>query len=151
MRTVLLVCLFVAAAPLAGRAQDSNSSDKPTRKGDPLTVKGCLSGNALEATETSAIDASALLAGGLTFRLTGDKALLKELRQKHEGKVVEVKGVLKSNLPQQDPQTRNIGRVRVGIGSPAATPGTPQAEARRSVPVLEVKSFDGSATTSCGR
>jgi hypothetical protein len=86
----------------------------------------------------------------MTFRLTGDKALLKQLRDEHDGKVVEVEGVLKSELPKESVATRKVGRMRITIGTPSANPASQEAETRRSLPVLEVTAFDGS-TTSCGR
>jgi hypothetical protein len=38
--------------------------------------------------------------------------------------------------------------MKVTIGAPAVNPVSPQAQTQRSLPVLEVKSFNGS-TTSC--
>lgn len=148
--TLLLGCLLVMTGS-SGFAQEKDRTDKPTRKGDPLSVTGCLSGAALDATETSAPEASGLLAGGLTFRLTGNKALLKDLRDRHDRKVVRVRGVLKSDLPQPGGLLRGGGRVRITIGAASPSSGRPEAESRRVLPVLEVQSFDGSAQTSCGR
>lgn len=148
MRYLFLLCCLPLAVHVPVLAQTGDSPS--TRKGDTLAVKGCLTGNALEATETSAPDLTGLLAGGLTFRLTGDKGLLKQLRSSHDRKLVEVKGVLKSDLAQQAGQSRNVGRVRIGIGTASPNSGRPEAETRRSLPVLEVTSFEG-ASTSCAR
>jgi hypothetical protein len=82
--------------------------------------------------------------------LTGDKKLIKQLRDEHDGRVVSVEGVLKSDLRSDDGQTTNVGGVRIGIGTPASAPGRPDAESQRSLPVLDVKSFEGGPTT-CGR
>jgi hypothetical protein len=108
-----------------------------------------LRGGALEATESEALDATGLLAGGLTFRLTGDKSLLKQLREKHDGKVVEVRGVLKSDLPHPSGGSQSLGKMRIRIGAPTPSPNSPDAESRRVLPVLEVKSFDGAGATAC--
>ena len=150
MRYRIMLCCLVAATHAAGVAQEKDTADRPTRKGDTLTVKGCLSGAALAATEASAPDVSALLANGLTFRLTGEKALVKRLRDEHDRRVVEVRGVLKSDLPQHDGQSHKLGNMRITIGAASPAAGRPEAEARRSLPVLEVKSFEG-GSTSCGR
>lgn len=151
MRTsaILTICLALSSLAAAGTTQEGKAA-KPPEKGDTLEVKGCLSGGALEATEAEALDMTGLLAAGLTFRLTGDKALLKEMREKHDRRIVSVSGVLKSDLPQAGGSARTLGGVRIAIGGAEPSPNSPRAESRRAVPVLEVKSFDGGAT-SCGR
>jgi hypothetical protein len=150
MRHALFFCCVVMAPVLLGSAGQSGEGDRPTRKGDALTVTGCLSGTSLAATETSAPDAAILLAGGLTFRLTGDKALLRQLRARHDRRIVEVSGTLKSDLPRHDAQARTFGGMRIGIGAPSPGVGRPEAESRRALPVLEVQEFEG-GTTYCGR
>lgn len=120
------------------------------QKGDVIVVRGCLKGNSLEAAELKSAEGSELPSNGMTFRLTGEKALLKQLKEEHDARVVSVEGVLKSDLPKETVTSRRIGGVRIGIGSPETNPGSREAESRRSVPVLQVKSFDGS-TIVCGR
>lgn len=149
MRHAIALCVIVTSASLAAAPQKERPSGAP-KKGDAVTVKGCLTGTALEATELGSIDQTGGLSSGLTFRLTGNKSLLKQLRDEHDGHLVEIEGVLKSELPQENVSTRRVGKVRITIGSPAANPASPDAAARRSVPVLEVKSFD-SAGTTCRR
>ncbi len=152
MRTAVLVCVLLAVVGTRAVAQqDEKPVAKPVQKGDSLRVTGCLAGGALEATESEALESSGVLVGGLTFRLTGDKALLKQLRDKYDRQVVAVTGVLKSALPQQEGQSRTVGRTRITIGGATPNPNSPHAENRRALPVLEVKSFDGVATISCGR
>jgi hypothetical protein len=146
----LLCCCLVLATAATAATESAQTADRATRKGDPLTVKGCLSGTSLVATETSAADTTALLAEGLTFRLAGDKALLRQLRQEHDRRLVEVRGILKSNLPQAGAQPRSLGGMRIGIGATAPMTGRPEGEARRVLPVLEVTAFDG-GSTFCGR
>jgi hypothetical protein len=150
MRRAIILCVLLAASAVAFAAQKEKPVASAMKKGDTIAVKGCLTGGALEATDLAHQDSTGELSTGITFRLTGEKTLLKQMRDKHDGKIVEVEGVLKSDLPQQTVQSHKIGKMRVRIGAPSARPGSPDAEARRSVPVLEVKSFDGS-TTTCGR
>jgi len=147
MRHLTLLCCFLASVSFTALAQEDAPPAKPIQKGDQIVVKGCLSGTALDATEASGLEA-ALSDGGLTFRLTGDRGLLKSLRQKHDRTIVEVKGVLKSDPPLAG--GRRIGRTRIAIGAAAPAAGRPEAESRRSVPVVEVKSFEG-GQTSCAR
>src|SRR5690349_9169955 len=148
MYSAALLGLALVIAPVAGASWQGK--DKEIKKGDAVTVRGCLTGSALEATDIERKDGATAIAAGRTFRLTGDKKLLKQLRDEHAGKVVSVEGVLKSDLRTDAAgQTANVGRVRVGIGAQSSQPGRPDSESQRSLPVLDVKSFEGGATTSC--
>ena len=144
-----LVAVFVAVA-LTGVLAQEKSPNRTPQKGDSILVKGCLRGLALESTETALADSDAPTMTSLVYRLSGDKALLKKLRDEHEGSVVEVTGILKSTLPPADGLGgRTIGkRVRIGIGSPHIGSGV-DAEANRSLPVLEVKKYEG-VSVKCG-
>ncbi len=72
-----------------------------------------------------------------TYRLQGDKALLKELKDKHDRKVVEVKGILRSSLTGSGIGT-TVGRTRITIG------GDPnRRSAEQPLPVLEAIAFEG--------
>jgi len=147
MRTTIigLLCL---AFPLVSAAQVEKPAKLP-KKGDSIAVRGCLTGTALEATDLANQDITGLLASGVTFRLTGDKNLLKRLRDEHDGKIVDVEGLLKSELPKETVQTRKVGKMKITIGTPSA-PTSATAETKRSLPVLEVTSYDG-GSTSCSR
>jgi hypothetical protein len=151
MRAVLAVGLFVAALSSGAAGQEQKTVGKRVEKGDTITVKGCLAGGALEATESEALESTGLLPGGLTFRLTGKKDLLKDLREKHDRKVVSVTGVLKSDLPREEGQSRSLGRMRITIGGAQPDPNSPSAGSRRSLPVLEARSFVATTDIPCGR
>jgi hypothetical protein len=148
MRAALVLSLILAALPI--QAQRTEKKSGPPKKGDAIAVKGCLSGSALEAAGIRDEESVGTLASGLTFRLTGDKKLLKQLRDQYNGKVVEVEGILKSELPRDTATAGQLGRMRIAIGAPSAAPGSLEAENRRSFPVLQVKAFEGS-TSACGR
>lgn len=152
MRAVLICCLMLATAPLpaTARQEKPEKPQGPPKKGEAISVRGCLTGSALEATELGSVDATGGLSSGVTFQLKGDKALLKDMRDKYDGRVVEVQGILKSDLPQENVTSRKVGKVRITIGSPAANPGSLAAEGQRSQPVLEAKSYEGTITV-CGR
>ena len=146
MRHALAIAMLL---PMAGviRQDKAPSNAPPSKKGDAIAVYGCLRGSSLEATDLGgASEDVSPLTGGMTFRLTGDKALLKELKEKHEKKLVEIRGVLKSNLDQSTGPEAKLGRVRIGIGSPPTGSASAADEAKRAVPVVEVKSYDGRGT-----
>ena len=135
---------------LAAFAIQEKPPSKVPSKGDAIVVRGCLSGTALESSETRIVDRSkSEYSSAVTYRLTGDKDLLKQMRKDHDRTIVEVTGVLKSNLPQED--GRHVGqigktRITVGVRSPQAqSPHDPPYR-----PVLEVKSYEGLATICKG-
>lgn len=141
MRIAAVACALALSA-VAAAAQEK-PADKPPEKGDTVLVKGCLHGTALEATETQRLDQSGLMATPLTYRLTGKKTVLKQLRDEHDDMLVEVTGILKSNLPPAGEQRgKQIGKSRVYIGIGAPQTGA-MPEANRSIPVLQVESFEG--------
>jgi len=73
------------------------------------------------------------------------------MRDEHDGKVVEVTGILKSSLPHDNSKySKTVGKTKVtfGIGTPPAQKATPDLEL--ALPVLHVKSYDG-AGERCGR
>jgi hypothetical protein len=152
MRTgiVLFALVTSAAVPAAAQAQPPRPLPFAPKKGDSVAVKGCLRGSALAATEVGSAEGPSRMSEPLTFRLTGDKAALKSLRADHDGRIVEVRGVLKSDLPNETGHSRQLGRVRIAIGAPAPNPNSPEAAARRPQPVLQVKTFTGLGTI-CGR
>ena len=149
-KLLVLVTVFGLFASGAAATQKQEDRARPPRKGEAIVVKGCLTGQALDATEIGPGDATAALSSGVTFRLTGDKVTLKALRDEHDGKVVEVSGVLKSDLPRDSAASGKLGRMRITVGTPPANPMSQEAQAKRSVPVLEVKSYEGGSVT-CGR
>ena len=149
MRHALAIALLL---PVSGViAQDkAPSNTPPSKKGDAIAIYGCLRGSALEATEVGGSEDVSPVTQGMTFRLSGDKALLKEMKEKHDKKVVEVRGVLKTDLLPASWRERTVGKTRISIGAPST--GSPSAndEAKRSVPEVEVKSYEG-RDVSCGR
>ena len=73
-----------------------------------------------------------------TYRLQGDKSVLKDLKDKHDRKIVEVKGILRSSLTGSGLGT-TVGRTRITIGS---DPNGPRG-AEQPLPVLEAIAFEG--------
>ena len=143
--------LAVAVLALTGAIPQERPAGKVPQKGDTIVVKGCLRGSSLESTETGIPDTDTPMMTSFVYRLTGDKGTLKQMRQEYDGKVVEATGILKSTLPPSDEihgKTFGKTRVRIGIGNPS--PGSPAGmETNRSIPVLEVKSYEGHSV-KCG-
>ena len=143
----MTLLLVAAAVTFAGAMAQEKSPSKTPVKGDTIIVKGCLRGSSLESTETGLVEAEGRMMTALVYRLTGDKNTLKQLRQEFDNHVVEATGILKSTLPsatETHGTTLGKTRVRIGVGTPPVGSG-PNAEASRSIPVLEVKSYEGSA------
>ncbi len=82
----------------------------------------------------------------MTYRLQGDKNVLKELKDKHDRMEVQVKGILRSELSRSGIGT-DVGRTRITIG---VDPRNPTRGAEQPLPVLEAKSFEAT-TVSCGK
>jgi hypothetical protein len=150
MRTIITatLCLTLATA-LA--AQDKKDTSALPKKGDDVVLNGCFRSGALEATDVSAGEESSTpLLSGQTFRLTGKKDVLKAMKEKHDGQLVEVRGKLKSDLQPQAGYGAKVGGMRITIGGPTAGAGARDAANQRALPVVEVSSFDGIGT-SCVR
>jgi hypothetical protein len=149
MRTALLsiVALLLSAMPLSAQS----GTQKPPKKGDSISIKGCLRGSAVEQADLLVDDQEGNTresdqVPALTYRLQGDKKILKELKDKYDRKTVGVKGILRSELSRSGIGT-DVGRTRVTIG---VDPRNPTRGAEQPLPVLEVQSFEGS-TVSCGK
>src|SRR5688572_15389349 len=128
---------FLLAATIAGvdAVQQEGTLSRAPKKGETIVVKGCLTGQALQATDLGSGEVRESLSSEMTFRLTGDKTLLKQLKAGHDGNVVEVQGVLKSELPKESTATRKVGKMRITFGTPSEAPLSREAETRRSLPV----------------
>lgn len=122
------------------------------KKGDTVVIRGCLRGSAIESAQTLSVGAEGETTPedsvpALTYRLQGKKDLLKELKDKHDRRVVEVKGILRSELGGSGIGT-TVGRTRITIGVDARTGSGARND--QAVPVLEAQSFEGT-TISCAR
>jgi hypothetical protein len=149
-RTFIACCVISVAATAAYASQDERP--KPPKKGDTVVVKGCLRGNALEAAEMIRVDAEGEKSPDaavplMTYRLDGKKDLLKEMREKHDRRTIEVKGVLRSELSGSG-IGKDVGRTRITIGVDPRNRSPHHTE--QVIPVVEARSFEAS-TESCGK
>jgi hypothetical protein len=148
-RSLLAGLVLVGACGVSLLAQAS--AQKPPKKGDAVIVRGCLRGSAIEDADLLTEDTEGDpkpndSVPALTYRLQGEKSVLKELKDKHDRKIVEVKGILRSALSPSGPGT-TVGRTRITIG---ADPRNPTRGADQQMPVLEALTFEGT-TISCGK
>ena len=72
----------------------------------------------IESSDAETNDSTGTYTGFVTYRLTGDKKALKQMKQDHDGHVDIVTGILKSDLPQQNtPQGKRVGNTRITVGA----------------------------------
>jgi hypothetical protein len=152
MRAFIPLCLAVSLLG-TGAVAGQGEKPRPHKKGDTLLIRGCLHGSAVESAQVMTLDAEGdtrvdAQLPALTFRLQGKKDLLKELKDKHDRTVVEVKGILRSELSGSG-IGKDVGRTRITIGVDPKTGRSPQGT-DQAVPVLEAISYEGS-TVTCGR
>lgn len=116
----------------------SAADDPKPKKGDTVVARGCVGGGVLETLDVVTKDGKAREVAALTFRLTGDKKLLKTLKEEHSNHSDTLTGVLKTDLPDERKSVgTRVGNTSIGIGMV-----NPNASAQRALPVLEVKEFE---------
>ena len=121
-----LALLLVVFAP---QDKSKDPSEEP-RKGDTIVVKGCISGATIEDSERLR-----------TFRLTGPKALLKQIREEHQNHADEITGVLQSSLSGTT-RGKQFGKTRITI-SGGSDPRRPAMGAQEEfIPALKVASIN---------
>ena len=154
MRIAGAACVLALLLTSTTTAFTSQKTQIP-KKGDTIIVKGCLRGSSVEGAQTMAVGETGEAVEGsgdevpsLTYLLQGEKSLLKELKDKHDRQVVEVKGILRSELSRGAPGT-NVGRTRITVGVDPRMGSVPNGT-DQVLPVLEARSFEAS-TVSCGK
>lgn len=138
--SVLTLIIALALTVINAQEKPLEPSSGPKR-GDTITVRGCIVGGTIESSETEVRDSTGKYSGFVTYRLTGEKKALKQIKQEHDGHVDILTGVLKSDLPNENtPRGKRIGntRITVGIGEqPRTDPRAPQF-----MPALQVKEIE---------
>jgi hypothetical protein len=147
--THVLLAALLLTGPIA-LAYQSSPEEKPPKNGDTIVAKGCLRGSMLEADEMGRADGDARTPVSHRFQLKGKKDLLKQLRSDHDEQVVEITGILKSNLIDTSERGAKVGNTRIVVGVQSTTQGAAAMPPAEALPVLEVKAFEGSST-SCRR
>ena len=132
-----LVAVIAMSLPRAGAEAPTKESAPPQ---DSVTLQGCVKGPVFKQIPLS----SAYIDGKMTFirtyRLSGEKALLKRMK-KDTGFVFEVAGVVREAAA--DPRggySTSVGKTRITIGG--ATSGMAPAPPPADQPTLVVDSFE---------
>jgi hypothetical protein len=142
---MFLAVLLLMFVPML--QQDPPKENKPPKRGDVVIAKGCVKGGVLEAADVSGPGGTgAGLVDIVTFRLTGDKKALQEIKRDHEGHVDIVTGELKTDLPTTtETQGKKIGKtgITVGVGGSRGMMPPPPPP----MPVLKVTAFEHSGVS----
>ena len=146
MRIALLVVALMAPA----MPQEKASSEvKPPRRGDDVLVRGCVSGGTIDSSEVTGVvkegedEKPSRYLEFVTFRLTGDKKVLQEIRAEHAGHADVLKGELRTDLPKAGGYSRTIGNSRIGIGVGRGMAPEPPPP----LPVLKVSAIEHTGIT----
>jgi hypothetical protein len=134
------LAIGLAAGLIALSMQEKPSSAVP-KKGDSVSVTGCIRAGAIESNEVEAKDGSAAYSGFVTLRIAGDKKVVNPIKKEHEGHADVLIGTLKSDLlDPNSPTSKRVGNTRITIGV------APQAGANPGgsppMPVLDVKEIE---------
>jgi hypothetical protein len=133
-------CLALAAAAAvssavltAGSTQQRNDPQDPAS--DMVAVRGCVVSGAFTTASRAGVTTERA-----TYRLTGPKGLVKQLRKDHEGHFEEVTGRMSGDVAGQTVRKKKVGKVNVivGAGRGVSEGGT---EERFDPPSIEVASF----------
>ena len=142
---LLSLAMYVPSLP-AGVAgdQDPPKQDraqkeaKPPKRGDTVVAKGCLKGGVLESSDLTSGSGGDYIEM-TTYRLTGDKESLAEIRKDHDGHLDVITGELRTDLPKAT-RAAKIGNSRISVGVGPSRGMMP--EPLPPMPVLKVKSFE---------
>jgi hypothetical protein len=139
---MVIALLLLTLAPVFVQDQDQEKEKaKPPRRGDIVVARGCLRGSALENADLGKRESPDRFVGLVTYRLTGDKKTMEEIRKEHDGHADVITGELKTDPPTST-ETRGtrIGKSRITIGIGASRGMGP--ERPPPMPVLRVTSFE---------
>ena len=141
---IMLTALLLFALVLPGPAQEKSKGEvKPPRRGDKVVVKGCIANATIDSNEVTGADKESRYFEFVTFRLTGDKQVLADIRKDHVGHADVLQAELRSELPKPGQTGMTIGNSRVtfGVGRGMAPEQAPP------LPVLKVSSIEHTGIT----
>jgi len=145
------VILAILTATISIAAQQDQQEERPKVPKDSVqvTVKGCLKGRVLAASDVRQVDTqSGPIIRQRSFRLAGKKDPMNEVK-KNDGQNVEIMGLIKKSALAEPGMKFKGGRVVVGGGSMGSgSTGRPPdpAENVAVMDVLTVQAVGG----SCG-
>jgi hypothetical protein len=136
---MVTICAAIAVCVAAIAQSGQEPSVKTPHKGDDYVMTACIQGSTAEQVGT-----------GLTFRLTGDKKLLKELAKQHVGHVEDLVGVLKSDLIQPAGRSKTVGKGGKTTIFITAGESRSATQVYEPLPVMAVTSYEHTSVV-CSR
>jgi len=141
---LMLTALLLLALTLPASVQEKSTGEiKPPKRGDLVVVKGCVANATIDSNEVTGSEKESRYFEFVTFRLTGDKKVLDEVRKEHAGHSDVLHGELRSDLPKPGQAGKLVGNSRVSIGVGRGM----QPEPSPPLPVLKVTSIDHTGIT----
>jgi hypothetical protein len=141
MVTALLLFALLLA-PVPQEKEKEKEENKPPKRGDVVVAKGCLRGGMLENADLGRPGGGGSVPELLTYRLTGDKKILEEIRKEHDGHSDEITGELRTDLPNSmTTYGKKVGNTRIVIGAGSNRGMNPEPPPP-PMPVLKVTSFE---------
>jgi hypothetical protein len=124
----------IGGAVLAAGSTEQRSDPKEPAS-DMVAVRGCVVAGAFTTASRAGVTTERA-----TYRLTGPRELMKQLRKEHEGHFEEVTGRMKGDAAGQAVRKKKVGKVAVivGAGRGVSDNGT---EETFDPPSIEVASF----------
>jgi hypothetical protein len=116
---------------------------KLPKRGDIVLARGCIRGGVLESGSLSTPGGGDYI-DLLTYRLTGEKETLEEIKKEHDGHDDVITGELRTDLPKAT-RGRTIGNTRITIGVGPGRGNMP--EPPPPMPVLKVTDFEHTGVT----
>lgn len=142
----LLLSFAMSLATVSGMSQPTGEENqdrkdpeaKLPKRGDIVVAQGCIRGGVLESGSLKTPGSGDFL-DIYTYRLTGEKETIEEIKKEHDGHDDIITGELRTDLPKA-PRGRKVGNTRITIGV-GPTPGA-RSEAPPPMPVLRVTEFE---------
>jgi hypothetical protein len=141
-RSVLVLC---AVAASGAREQIARPGSPQDTTADVVSLKGCIRGGALTHVEGDQVGRT----HDRTYRLTGPKEMLRQIKTEHSGHYVEVTGRIHDfDDPRATVRKRKkLGQVTVTAD---ASRGSRERLGGHVIPLIDVVSFQH-LSSSCGR
>jgi hypothetical protein len=134
---VLLTAPVRAAAPAPAQAAETPQKDSRGL----VVIRGCIESGTLTSASGGDADSTGTGVAGLTYRLAGPRALVKQLRREHDGHTEEITGRIKGELaPRSTVHKKQVGKIGVVVGAGPGVAG-PNAPRVPEMPSIEVEAF----------
>ena len=141
-----IVLLAAVLALVVTQDKPSVPSSAVPKKGDTIVVRGCIDGGTVASSQSEVSDSTGVYSAPVTYRLTGDKKAIKQIKQEHDGHSDILTGILKSDLPDRNPpRGKTVGNTRITIGMGEQPRSDPRAV--QYMPVLQVKGIEHTGTS----